>query len=393
MKLKINIYKTLIYLILLFVPINLLKDIFPIPLTLIVGGAILIFMVLILFNNITKSQLIIMLCPIVLFIMGLLVTDDYTTHIRYFLNWYALLCTLLICADKRKVNSFLDHFHKNKKSIHVLMEIIFVIMIVLLLSPNAYSGGWWGLSKGFVAFTVSHAVASSACAFLLYEILYLQDNHSKIAHLEGTIFLGVSLFMVFQTGARIYVISILAISIVYVFDIIRSTKKRFIIISLGLVFILFLFTHSAFMEKNEIVLNYQIINGTSFLNSITSGRTMIWYVDLIQYLKSGIYTILFGRGFAYSYELNRKFYYGFDIFSHNIFLETALSLGLIGLFILIVVLRKVFKNIKNQDFSTVVLWIYVIIVGFINGLFDSQIYCYSILIFILVVFNTNKSRK
>lgn len=80
MKISVNIYKLLLILILLFVPINLLKDLFPIPLTLITGGIILILMIAILLTRLKKKQFILMILPIAIFALNFAFTDNISRH-------------------------------------------------------------------------------------------------------------------------------------------------------------------------------------------------------------------------------------------------------------------------------------------------------------------------
>lgn len=387
MKISVNIYKLLLILILLFVPINLLKDLFPIPLTLITGGIILILMIAILLTRLKKKQFILMILPIAIFALNFAFTDNISRHVRYFLNWYALLCTLLMCSDSDILKKFCNAYYKSERSIHRLTQLVALIFVVLLIMPAAYSGGWWGLSNGFTAFTVSHAVAASACGFLVYELIYLQNHQRKLPMLEGMLYVLLSVYVVFQTGARTYVISIAAIALIYLFDIIKSRKIRISIIVIGLIFVTVIFSKSAFIEKMAITESYQTVNNVSFLNAITSGRTLIWTVDFLSYIHSGLYTLFFGKGFAFSYEINRLKYFGLDIFSHNIFLETLLSEGFIGLTILLNLMIKMIKKFKIDKISLVASMMYVPLIGFLNGLFDSQIYCYSILILGIAFYN------
>lgn len=387
MKISVNKYEILLTLILLFVPINLLKDLFPIPLTLITGGVILILMLSILIKKLSKKQFLWLIIPIILSVINCLNADDISRHIRYFFNWYALLCTLILCSNQSHILNFRDVYLKNEKSIHKMIRLVGIVIVILLCTPAAYSGGWWGLSNGFTAFTVSHAVAASACTFFTFELIYLQKHRKRKDFVEGVIILAIVLYVVFQSGARAYVVSLLAICSIYIFDIIKSPKIRIAVTIAGILFIAIIWSNSAFVEKMNIVASYQTSNGSSFVDAMSSGRSVIWETDFKHYLVSNPLVILFGKGFAYSYEINREFYYGMDIFSHNIFLETLLSTGVVGFFILISTMKGIFKLCKKDKIAKASLFIYVVVVGFINGLFDSQIYCYSIILLCVSILN------
>lgn len=380
MKVKPNGYKLLLMLIQIFIPINLLKDLFPFPITLITGGLILALMCQILLRNLNRTKFIVMVVPIALSVINIFFTDDIMMHIRYFINWYSLLCVLLLCMDSRMIESFAKEYQTCKKKMHAGMICIALLYCILLMSPSAYSGGWWGLSNGFVAYTVSHAVAASACAFALFVILFLIMNQKLWMELLGLLFLLLAVFVVFQTGARAYVISIGAIGLLFLFEIVQKKSLRIGILLAGIVFICIIWSKSAFVEKMAIVSSYQQLYSVSFINAITSGRTAIWWIDLTHFLHMDLFRWIYGGGFALSYYLNRIYYGGYNIFSHNIFLETFLSLGIVGETILIYCMYKLFKNTKTSRIGKISLFIYAPMVGFLNGLFDSQLYCYSILI-------------
>lgn len=382
---KYNYYSGLLYLILLFIPVNLLKDLFPIPVTLILGGIILLNIIMILKSRMSKELILKLVLPVIIFILNLFVTDDISIHFRYFFNWYSLLGVLLLCSNSAIMDALTYRYEQNGKKLDRLARISLITVCVLLFIPACYTGGWWGLRGGFTAFTVSHAVAAAMVALIVMRLLSSDKRHKTVVDF---IYFLIIAYVVLQTGARTYVISLTAIVLYYVLDRVKSSKTKIMIGVALLFFIAYIMPSSSFAEKNEIVLGYQTVNNESFWDAFTSGRTRIWRIDLLYYLKSDWSHILLGGGYAHSFFINRN-YYGMDIFAHNIFLETLLSSGIICFTILLQSMYRVFKVNCREKHSALTLCIYMVLIGFINGLFDSQLYCLSI-IFLCILFRRGR---
>lgn len=378
-------YKTLIILIILFIPINLLKDLFPIPMTLINGGMILLFLLYINVRRLKKRTALIMIMAAVLFFSNLLVTDNVSRHFRNFLNWFSLVLILEILSYKKNIDCFYSVFEKNNSLFKKMLIICWLIVGTLLLIPACYSGGWWGLSGGFVAFTVSHAVAAAACTLGVFSLLlWFNGKHIIIPF----IMILASAYIILQTGARTYVLSIGFLFLYYLNVMIKKQYIKWGTLIIVVIASISIIPNSSFAEKNEIVRSYQTINGVSLINALTSGRTAIWAADVKYYFSNGLYLFLFGNGFSTSYAVNRLYYHGMDIFSHNLFIETLLSTGMVGgLGLLYLIYMFVKANCMNRK-DKLLIFGYVVGIGFINGMMDSQIYCYSILLICMIVKKT-----
>lgn len=357
---KYSAYKILIILIIIFVPINLLKDLFPFPITLINGGAILFVLLYLNVKHLKKKTVFIIMITTTLFVINIFVTDDLSRHFRYFFNWISLIYVLDFLSYSKNIDELYMTYQKNHKSIKKLVIVCWVIFGVLLLLPVCYSGGWWGLSGGFVAFTVSHAVAAAACTLGVISLfLWYDGRHNFIPFMC----LAVAVYIILQTGARTYVLSIVFLVLYYMHTMIKNPYVKSFIFIVAIVACVIIVPNSSFAEKNDIVMTYQDINGVSLLNALTSGRTLIWATDIKYYVSNGLYLFLFGNGFATSYAANRAYYYGMDIFSHNLFIETLLSAGVIGGVILIYLLKVNIKNNLKMKSDRLLVFCYMIIIG------------------------------
>lgn len=377
---KVNIFQLIIWLIMLFIPVNFLKDLFEFPIMLIVGGATLLLIFILLLLNLTPKKLTILFIPLVLFVLDIFIADDIERHIRYFINWYSLLCIMLVCSDISLLQRFKKAYIANERGLNIFLTMIIFFVCILLMLPQSYSSGWWGLSSGFTAFSISHAVAAASCVLGSFILLYSVRNGSQI---KALITFFIAVFAVFQTGARVYVISIGILLFFYIFKVIDNQQIKVVVLLIATIFVLLVFSNSAFKEKMEIVLSYQATNGVDYLDAVTSGRTTIWFVDIENFFKSKMSVILFGGGFSYSYYINRL-HYGMDIFSHNIFIETLLSVGIVGMIVFLYSLREMFKLIYTKT-GFITMFVYIVLAGFLNGLMDSQIYCFSMLIICLAM--------
>lgn len=384
---KINLYKWLLFLIAFFIPVNLLKDLFSIPLTLVMGGGILLLLLLINIFSRSRYNIIIISVSILLFLLTLIFSNDIETNIRYFINWFSLINVLLLLANNDKIQGIKNCIIENEKKLHYVSIFNFILLVVLYFIPASHSLHW-GISDSFKAFTVSHAVASSIATLLCFESVYFIRNRNFISYILMFFVLS---FLAFETGARIYIISIISLAIL-VFNIVikkRNTKLVFVILSVLLALIII--PNSSFGEKMNITSNYQVVHNTSFLNAITSGRIEFWKIDVIKYFQSSPRIWFFGNGFDYSYYINATFYH-LEIFSHNLFLETLLSLGLMGFLLLLSVIKRNYA-ILEYKFIIFIYSIYFVLVAFLNGMIDSQIYCFSLIVFNILCLIINDINK
>ena len=375
-------YKTLIILIILFIPVNLLKNLFPIPMTLINGGMILLVLLYLNVRHLNTKTALILMLTVIIFLLGLLVTDNVTRHFRYFINWISLILVLAILSYRKNIDGLYKAYDNNKRLFKRMIIICWVIVGTLLMIPSCYSGGWWHLSGGFVAFTVSHAVAAAVCTLGIFSLLLWYDAKHI---LMPFIMLLAAAYIILQTGARTYVLSIGFVFLYYLYVMIKKQYIKWGAFAVVLIACIFIIPNSSFAEKNEIVRSYQTINGVSLINALTSGRTAIWTADIKYFFSNGIFLFLFGNGFATSYAVNRIYYYGMDIFSHNLFIETLLSAGIVGGLTLLYLIGKGIKSSCINRKDKLLVLGYVVGIGFINGMIDSQIYCYSILIICLIL--------
>ena len=97
----------------------------------------------------------------------------------------------------------------------------------------------------------------------------------------------------------------------------------------------------------EYSLSRQNLIGWSVLDAFTSSRTIIWAKDIFMFFtQSNIFQILFGGGFAYSYELNSTWTY--KIQAHNGFIEILMSTGIVGFLLYIRLLIDFLKKFSAQ---------------------------------------------
>lgn len=190
-----------------------------------------------------------------------------------------------------------------------------------------------------------------------------------------TIVLGL---MTFSLSFLLYGFICICLFIVYTF----SFKKRKLLLLLVFVlisfFIFVLITHTTFYDKI-----FSIYRKSVTTQDISNGRIDIYkyYVNL---LKSNLDILFLGRGLT-TYELLNE--NGERLAAHNALLEVVLAWGLIGMFVLILFIYKIFiRKTKNKINLYVYIPIICILLYMITGNFF--IGYYSSLLEIVVAYAT-----
>lgn len=378
----IDIYKLLLINISIFLYTNVLKDLFPFPITLLHGGLIVCNLILILAVNCRKQDVIILFLSFILFLATLFQSKDYKLNLRYFVNWISLIFVFQTMNNQKVLEKLYQASVSTSKILYYNNQLFAVLIFIMLFIPRCYKNTWDGIY--FSTFTVSHAIAATICLWFCLELLYAAKFGLKKREF---LLCTLMLYSVLQTGARTYLISICAIILLGSVIILKRPALRYgaylIIVLLCIPVVL----HSSIADKFKTVLTYQE-QGVDWFAAITSGRTVFWKIDIKAFFEQNFVCRLTGLGFDFSRDINLK-RYGMYIWSHSIFLETLLSLGWLGFTLLIVSIWNLFYTMMNHNRHNIrnsfILFLYIVAIGLVNGLMDSQSYCYSIIVLLLII--------
>lgn len=275
-----------------------------------------------------------------------------------YIKLYMLFVVIVLSRDE----SFLTHakvFLMN----HRKMLIGYVVLINGYLIYALGLEGSYDLMYGVEYFKGSmyhpHTMAY-ACLFIVLMVIILTTLYKNKWLLLLSI---VPIYCINLTGVRSVVIALILSSIFYFI-----TKRRGIGSVIGITLLLgqgWLMA-TTFFRENAIVEKFLLTN-----EDVSSGRLTFWQIDLAEFVKYNPIEKMFGKGLDYVEFVNFK-YYGMNIGAHNDFITLLLSLGLIGLAVLIV-LFFIYCTQVRLEFALM-----IILLASVNGLFS-----YSELVFIL----------
>lgn len=133
------------------------------------------------------------------------------------------------------------------------------------------------------------------------------------------------------SGVRTYLLG-LVFSVVFllIMALFRSDLKKFRPLIAALIFVLLCFSGqlSAFLSGTRLSSSYNT-------TELTSGRSLRWALDMGEYLGESTFRILFGGGFAHSYDVN-TILIGVHINSLNFVVDVLLDNGIFGLLTLLI---------------------------------------------------------
>lgn len=390
MKIKRNYLSPLIFLycIMLYTFVALYNDAISIPILSIIGGILLVNFVFQLIKINSKRCIFVMLISASLFIISLISTIDISLNFKYFLNW---LLTVLIfnLYSNREVLDDLSGFLNSKHKLLDLYSFAFgVLLIILLFRNSSYSSVWNG--RYFTVDTTAHSVASDCCLYLLIVFYCLFAYKPKgLKRMLYYFYILIGCAAILETGSRTFLISIIALTYLFIFELIKNRWKRIGMLLLLVLAGIYVVSESSmtrkFIETFKSLSTYH--QNTNLLGAISSGRTDFWLYDFNAFIQNDVFHIIVGNGFDYVFYVNLN-KIGMFIWGHNDIIQTLLSFGLIGLSIY---MYSIFKFLKSNSYRSkkyeFVLLLYMFLPMVINGLMVYASYLYSI-IFLILIFNS-----
>lgn len=377
-------YSMTIFLILFFLITNLFKDLVPIPLNQITGGAIIICMVLCI-KKLTKLSFWGVLFYILSIVCAACYSFDVSIHIKYSIYFILNIAVYVFLLDDSIMEQLEHKVYWLKQVVSFVLFLYVLSILVMYNLPVCYSTDLWQGIGVFQAFSVPHGVAGSSCLYITISLVMMQfvekDRLKKILYSCGILF---NLFVILQTGARTYLFPALAIIMLMVFMFVKSMKNRiYILLSCFSGFGGIVFFSSTFQKKMEYSLSFQDINGFTFFQAITSSRSLIWANDLYAFFfESTIVQQILGGGFSRSYEMNSLWTY--TIQAHNGFLELLISTGVVGIVFYCKFLKKILSKYNyKKSFLKVFLLIYIPLVVFWDDILQAPAYMLSFIFLIM----------
>lgn len=307
-------------------------------------------------KKITLSKILTIVITLILYIFSIIFTNGPLESINdlfYFGFWILFFVYL-----KDNINYLENSIKKNKT--FILGTVIFWNLLVLLsvFCSGSFINKWDGIYFCSLA-NDCHRFASSCIFIIVLNFIALKET--KKWYYFPLIF--IPYISIFYTGARIYLLLLLALSLGIIYCL-SDSKKKFINYS-----IIFLICSSCLVMftpmRNKIMVPRSLnLKEVDFLHlseqdqkmlidSVTNTRTTFMKEDINGYLKLNFLKKLVGNGYNYVYDLN-EIALDSRIWAHNDIINILLNYGLIGtllyLFVLISFCISYYRHCKIPTF-------------------------------------------
>lgn len=261
-------------------------------------------------------------------------------------------------------NLFRHHF-KQKQLLHIIKRFsIFTIISSIpfhlhILEPlgiaydiNLFNKGLNDGNYGFVGIFQNAHGAAIITSFAVINLIFFYKQEKKNIYLFIT---ALGIFNIYMTYVRTgYVLLAFGLLIILLLDtsFYQKFKAIFLIAITSLIFI--------YTANTEVLLD-RLFNITKYnpsntainydVESISSGRTLFWLVNLGKWWESDYFIKMFGFGEEVARD-NMENTIGSRIFSHNGFIDSFIENGVIGVILFLSMFFYIYKLVINNKGST-----------------------------------------
>lgn len=369
------------FLILMFTISTLFQGVIPFSLNRVIISMIFIVIISTNIPYLKKKTVLLYGYIFVLFIFNVSISTETGLAIKDLIYFGTTLC-ILDYFSPNKIDELSEEFNNDYLAIKNVLYVVYFVTIMSLFIPANYNSAW-GDGTYFIGFARdTHVMASSSCLLMaLFLFIYSKERYSNF---RAIILISI-LFIIFETGARTYIVPACIILYLYVKGNLKSQRKRLVIFALAIVGVTYIFLRSGMYEKfiwSSVASNQY---ASSNLVSSTGGRSAFWLIDIKEYLRINPIFQLIGRGFDYVYQVNYK-YYHMHIWAHNDFIDLLLSTGIIGTIFYIrkwITFTSCIKRAGKLMYIGYI--IYILFPMFFNGMFTTQHYFLSVIILTMIL--------
>ena len=349
---SINIYKLLLYVIMIDCFVSLTANIYPSFMMLGKTAGLLLIgcLALLYISTFNKRDYFLLSFLFVIFLLFVFRIDDFGVDLEHFVYLVSTTSILWKFSEYKTRKRLLKEVLNSKK------EIIFFCGVatgVIALSTLFKSS--WPVINGqhvFKGFCQSgHKLAGNLC---LMSGLYLACLYDRKATAKNLIPFAVVLLVMLLTGSRTYLLSYIVILLALYFvkltnikNTIKNVKHIRIIIPVVLVILAVIFFKSSVFQRFVIMAQNKHVS-SNFFEAISSGRLIWWKIDINDYLHMPFINKLFGKGYTYLYNLN-DVKYGLRISAHNDFINLLVGCGLFGVLGYLLIIIRWFAKIDKSD--------------------------------------------
>lgn len=380
--LKINIYKTLVYLLIIYMFSTLTYTLWIISSpNKAIGFLIFCNVIWIYCKRMTIKKIIILLYSLSPVVWSVFQSSNIFS---YMADGIYLIITILLLMELRSkcfINKILSALEESQNFIKNMVILCNFILCVGFFDFKCYDSSQWD-GTYYIGYTnASHTLAAGACLLLVFS-LYVIRNKKDI---KSFIIFIPSIVAILKSGARTFLIPVVVVCLIFYVYHIRKKSLKLLILPIVLTGSSYIFLNSSMVKKFAFSINNQFTD-MNFMGRFTNGRTEFWIIDLLAFSEYNFFQKMLGNGFDYVYMVNKE-NFNLAIWAHNDIINSLLSAGLIGtcmyIYVIFMICKNILKSRNNNIFIKILLVVYIIIPALLNGFYTYQHYVYSF--FILVI--------
>lgn len=251
-----------------------------------------------------------------------------------------------------------DFLMESLKKITELIPLFLIIISLYFIFIGHETGNWWNIITRYT-FEKSdpNEFASMLSAFsvvILYNLFYSKSKFSFFINMTSYLLTLYSVYLTFSRGGILSFLFAFIISLLFFSN--KRRKRVLLLVTILLFLVIFLFSLN--------IINYQLIYERFFgekvnsLSDFTAGRFDFWKAAIINIYKSPI--LGFGSSEYTSRWLNYESVGRMNV-SHNIYLEVLIQLGIVGIFLLFLIIIKTILDFLSITKSEILDRKYVIV--------------------------------
>ncbi|MBS5451817.1 MAG: O-antigen ligase family protein [Coriobacteriia bacterium] len=232
---------------------------------------------------------------------------------------------------------------KLQKSLNTVLMVWTLFTAFSFLIPSCYKLGWGG-ERYFTSFTTdSFEIAPVALFMLALDILLFKFDGNKRKALG---FSAIPLACVFAAGTRTYLV-VVVIEFAILLKMMIERRGTFLLMLTLLVTAVVGIASVTNIGQKFASAMFETDDAAVFFEVLTNGRSEFWAIDLNAFFDSDWFTMLFGHGFSFVYELNQE-HIGMRLYAHNDFINILLNFGIAGMIIYFAAFLPLAGRIKNE---------------------------------------------
>lgn len=388
---KINPYKTLVYLLVIYMFTTLTYTLWIVSSPNKIIGFLIFCNVFWLYcKHITTKKVIILLFSLTPIGWSLLFSNNI---LNYLSDGIYLLVTIFLIVELNNnyfLNAMFLALNQLEKFVKRAIFLCDFVLIAGFFDSRCYNSSQWD-GTYYIGYTnASHTMAAGACLLLIFSLCIIKNKKNLM---DFIIFLP-SIVAILKSGARTFLIPVIVVCCFFYIYHIKKKSVKLSILPIAIGGSIYVFLNSSMIKKFAFSINNQFTD-MNFLGRFTNGRTVFWITDLLAFFKYDIIQKLFGNGFDYVYMINKE-NFNLAIWAHNDIINSLLSAGIIGtgvyIYVVSIICIDIIKN-GNNFLIKFLLLIYIIVPALLNGFYAYQHYVYSFFILIILYkkyYNKNK---